>query len=542
MASHPGLLGRIAVHYKLISMEQLVEATREQSRCEHKKLGEILVERNLITPVQLTELLEVQRQYVENQRRKAAEQAQAAGRATPVRPIQTPRVTTAEPRAAPAREAEPAGLEIERTAHEAAPAVTPQSLEIEPTAYQGRPTATPQEAPGSLELDPVEEPPAATPPPPDVADAAPPPPVVAAVSAPAKSYPAPDPRAAAWLRETLTSAAKMRASDVLIHAGSKLKLRIFGRLVDRSDGEISRENAALVLEAALSATQRARLDEDGEVDFALALPGVGRFRANIYRQHRGLSGAFHFLPLTLPSLSDLGLPSSLVKLTNFHQGMVLVTGPAGCGKTSTLAALINILNEERADHILTIEDPIEYIHTSKRCVVNQRQVVSHTESFPRALRAALREDPDIICIGELRDLETISLALSAAETGHLVLATLHTSSAIRTLNRIVGAYPPGQQAQVRSMLSESLHAIVSQRLVPTADNQGVALALEILHITKAVANMLREDRAFQIQSVLQTGRAHGMLMLDHSLQDLVASGRITKAVAAASADDPKLFA
>jgi twitching motility protein PilT len=219
--------------------------------------------------------------------------------------------------------------------------------------------------------------------------------------------------------------------------------------------------------------------------------------------------------------------------------MVLVTGPAGCGKSTTLASLVDLINEERKEHILTIEDPIEFLHPSKRCLVNQRSVHSHTESFARALRAALREDPDVIVIGELRDLETISLALSAAETGHLVLATLHTNNSIRTLNRMIGAFPADQQDQIRTMLSESLRAVISQRLVSRADGAGRVAAIEMLVVTRAVANLIRENKTFQIHSVLQTGVAQGMALLDHSLKELLQSGVITKEEALRHCDEPK---
>jgi len=221
---------------------------------------------------------------------------------------------------------------------------------------------------------------------------------------------------------------------------------------------------------------------------------------------------------------------------------VLLTGPAGCGKSSTLAALVNIINQDRHDHIITIEDPIEYIHPSKGCVVNQRQVGPHTGSFARALRAALREDPDIIAIGELRDLETISLALTAAETGHLVLATLHTNNAIRTVNRILGVFPPNQQEQIRTMVSESLRAVVSQRLVARADGNGRVPAIEVLVANKAVGNLIRENKTFQIRSVLQTGLSHGMCLLDVSLAELVKKGIVTREEALKHADEPGRFA
>jgi twitching motility protein PilT len=260
---------------------------------------------------------------------------------------------------------------------------------------------------------------------------------------------------------------------------------------------------------------------------------------NAFREQRGLDAVFRAVPAEPPTLAELGLPASLAKFTNYHQGMVLVTGPANCGKSSTLAALVRILNEERRDHILTIEDPIEFVHGSKRCVVNQRSVGPHTGSFARALRAALREDPDVIVIGELRDFETVSLALTAAETGHLVLGTLHTNGAIRTINRIVGVFPADQQEQVRSMVSESLRAVVSQRLVATADGAGRVPALEILVVNKAAGNLIRENKTFQLHSQLQMGASQGMCLLDDSLNKLVKEKLVAKEEALRHCEDPK---
>jgi twitching motility protein PilT len=291
----------------------------------------------------------------------------------------------------------------------------------------------------------------------------------------------------------------------------------------------------------LDATQRELLARDGQVDFAWTLGGHARFRGNAYRHQFGLGLVLRSIPLEVPTLEGLGLPSTLAKLTNHHQGLVLITGPAGCGKSSTMAALLRLVNEERRDHIITVEDPIEFVHRPLRCVVNQRQVGRDTGSFARALKAALREDPDVIAIGELRDLETISLALTAAETGHLVLATLHTGSAIRTVDRVVGSFPPNQQAQIRTMLSESLRAVVSQRLVRRADGAGRVPALEILVGTRAVANLIRESKTFQIRSILQTGHAQGMCLLDTSLGQLVRDKVVARDEAVLHADDPKLI-
>jgi twitching motility protein PilT len=293
--------------------------------------------------------------------------------------------------------------------------------------------------------------------------------------------------------------------------------------------------------SALTPEQRDQFAERGEIDFCYTLNGVGRFRANAYRQQRGVDGVFRHIPQKPPSLEDLGLPTSLAKFTNYHQGMVLVTGPTGCGKSSTLAALVNLINEERREHILTIEDPIEYLHPSKRCVVNQRSVHSHTETFARALRAALREDPDVIVIGELRDLETISLALSAAETGHLVLATLHTNNAIRTLNRLIGAFPADQQGQIRMMISESLRAVISQRLLRRADGKGRVAAVEKLVTTRAVGHLIRENKTFQLHSILQTGATQGMGLLDHAIKAHLDAGTISKEEALKHCDDAKLL-
>jgi twitching motility protein PilT len=324
-----------------------------------------------------------------------------------------------------------------------------------------------------------------------------------------------------------------------VHAGLPPRFRLHGAFVARDEAAIPAERAEALVRAALTPEQAAVLDERGQLDFALALPGIGRFRVNAFREQRGLDAVFRAVPAEPPTLEDLGLPASLARFTNYHQGLVLLTGPANCGKSSTLAALVRILNEERRDHILTIEDPIEYVHASSRCVVNQRSVGPHTGSFARALRAALREDPDVIVIGELRDFETVSLALTAAETGHLVLGTLHTNGAIRTINRIVGVFPADQQEQVRSMVSESLRAVVSQRLVASADGERRVPALEILVVNKAVGNLIRENKTFQIHSQLQMGASQGMCLLDDSLNRLVKEKVVTREEALRHCEDPK---
>jgi twitching motility protein PilT len=353
---------------------------------------------------------------------------------------------------------------------------------------------------------------------------------------------APSPTGERMLDRVLTKAIQLHASDVHVHTGLPIQMRVGGRLLKANSAPLEpAQSESLILEI-LTESERTHFLAHNDLDFAYTLPGVGRFRGNVYRQRRGVDAVFRPIPLEPPTLDDLGLPSSLAKLTGYHQGLVLVTGPAGCGKSSTMAALINLINEDRPDHIVTVEDPIEFAHRSKTCVVNQRQVRKHTGSFASALRAALREDPDVIAIGELRDLETISLAITAAETGHLVLGTLHTNDAARTINRILDAYPPDQQSQIRAMISESLRAIVSQKLVPTVDGSRRVPALEILLVNIAVSNLIREERVFQLRSVMQTGRNLGMRLFDDSLVELMRAGTISKETARKHCEDPKLFA
>ena len=339
----------------------------------------------------------------------------------------------------------------------------------------------------------------------------------------------------------LTQAIKVKASDVHVHAGLPVKMRIHGKLQSLKMAPLEGEQAEQLALEILTREDLVLLREQGDVDLAYQIPSVGRFRGNVYRQRGSVDAVLRVVPMKATPLEGLGLPRGLARLATFHQGLVLLTGPAGCGKSSTMAALVDIVNEERRSHIITVEDPIEYLHPSKRCLVNQRQVRRHTESFASALRAALREDPDILAIGELRDLETVSLALTAAETGHLVLATLHTSSVIRTVDRMVDVFPPRQQSQACAMLSESLRAVVSQRLLPRSDGKELLPAVEILMMTPAVAHLVRERKTHQIHSVLQTGKAHGMCLLEDSLIELVANGSVTKETAQRFANDPKRF-
>ncbi len=285
----------------------------------------------------------------------------------------------------------------------------------------------------------------------------------------------------------------------------------------------------------LNDEQRERLAERGDVDFAYA-NAHGRFRASIVRQRLGLDLVFRIINTQVRSMDELGLPLQLKLLTQYHNGIVLVTGSVGSGKSTTLASLVEEVNRTRHDHIITLEDPIEYLLEPKGCHITQREVHHHTHSFATALRASLREDPDVIMVGEMRDLETIQLALTAAETGHLVMGTLHTGNAARTLDRILDVFPTEQREQIRVMVSESLRGVVSQQLVPRADGQGRALALEILTNTPAVANLIREGKTFMLPGVMQTGRKQGMQMMDDALTDLARRGVVSVEEAVARAE------
>ena len=287
-------------------------------------------------------------------------------------------------------------------------------------------------------------------------------------------------------------------------------------------------------------TQVKNFEEHWEADFSTEVKGIARFRVNVFNQNRGLAVVFRTIPSRVLSLEDLKAPEKFVDIIDVPRGLVLVTGPTGSGKSTTLAAMLNHINENRHEHILTIEDPIEFVHESKKCLVNQREVHRDTQSFSNALRAALREDPDIILVGELRDLETIRLALTAAETGHLVFGTLHTSSAAKTIDRIIDVFPGEEKQLVRSMLSESLRAVIAQTLLKKIAGGRIA-AHEILVATSAVKNLIREDKIAQIYSSIQTGAQYGMQTLDQCLQKLVSQGLIDRQTAASKAHDKTLF-
>jgi len=327
------------------------------------------------------------------------------------------------------------------------------------------------------------------------------------------------------MQDLLREAADKGASDLHLSAGEPPLLRVHGDLVRIDHPAVTPEQVTELVNSIMSDAQRATFEAEHEVDFACELEGKGRFRVNVFVHSRGPGAVLRTIPTQIPALDTLHMPPVLKELCTRERGLVLVTGPTGSGKSTTLAAMVDVINQTWDAHILTIEDPIEFVHPPKRCLVNQREVGPHTNSFSNALRSALREDPDVILIGEMRDLETISLALTAAETGHLVFGTLHTSSAPKTIDRIIDVFPAGQQGQIRTMLSESLEAVVAQTLLKKKGGGRVA-ACEVLIGTPAVRNLIREGKLHQITSMMQTGQRLGMQTLDMGLADLVKRGLI----------------
>lgn len=339
----------------------------------------------------------------------------------------------------------------------------------------------------------------------------------------------------------LVEAVASHASDIHLSAGAPPLQRIDSELVPMVGFPASLSDEWLVrsLAAIMSPVQQAAFAESCEVDLSYSVAGTGRFRVNVFRQMSRLAAAFRPIPTVIPSLEELGVPEVTHSLAMLPRGLVLVTGPTGSGKSTTLAAMVEAINSERSVHIITIEDPVEFVHRSKRSLIHQREVGSDTRSFGEALRRVLRQDPDVILIGEMRDAETMQVALTAAETGHLVLATLHTQGAAKSINRIVDSFPAFQQNQVRTQLGDTLQGVVSQTLVPRLSGTGRVVATEVLIHTPAVANLVREGQVSQLYSVLQTGSALGMHTLDQSLASLVKSGVVGRTVARELLEDPR---
>jgi twitching motility protein PilT len=323
------------------------------------------------------------------------------------------------------------------------------------------------------------------------------------------------------ITELLAFAVKNKASDLHLSSGLPPLIRVHGDIRRINLPPMEHEDVHAMVYDIMSDQQRKMYEEFLECDFSFAVPNLARFRVNAFNQQRGAAAAFRTIPSKVLSLEDLNAPKVFADLTDRPRGLILVTGPTGSGKSTTLAAMVNHVNENEFGHILTIEDPIEFLHESKKCLINQRELGPHTLSFPNALRAALREDPDYILVGEMRDLETIRLAMTAAETGHLVFGTLHTSSAAKTVDRIIDVFPAAEKEMVRSMLSESLVAVIAQTLIKTKDGQGRIAAHEIMIGTPAIRNLIRENKVAQMYSSIQTGQNLGMQTLDQCLVDLV---------------------
>ena len=343
------------------------------------------------------------------------------------------------------------------------------------------------------------------------------------------------------ISELLLFVHKEGASDLHISAGEQPMARIHGEMRRIEVPALNKEDVHVMLYDILNDQQRKRFEEQHELDFSIEMKNIARFRVNTFRQARGEAVVFRVIPSKILTLEELGLPKVLREVCKTERGLVLVTGPTGSGKSTTLASMIDVINHSLKGHIITIEDPIEFVHESKNCLINQRELGAHTLSFSNSLRSALREDPDIILVGEMRDLDTISLALTAAETGHLVFSTLHTSGASKTVDRVIDVFPPGQQEQIRAQFAESIQAIISQVLLKRRDGRGLVPALEIMIGTPAVRNLIRENKVAQLPSAIQTGQKFGMVSLDQSLKDLVSRNTVDKEQCLYLASNPNVF-
>jgi twitching motility protein PilT len=330
------------------------------------------------------------------------------------------------------------------------------------------------------------------------------------------------------------------ASDLHLTVGAPPTIRLHGDLIRLEEYPVMTPKGLQgMIYAILPQKARERLEQELELDMSYALPGKARFRVNVYFQRDSIGAAFRLIPYEIKTIEELGLPSVVADLARYPRGFVVVTGPTGSGKSTTLAAMVDIVNRERQGHIMTVEDPIEFLHKHRNCIVNQREVGADTHSFSAALKHVLRQDPDVILVGEMRDLETISTAITAAETGHLVFATLHTQDAPQTIDRIIDVFPPHQQQQVRVQLATTLQGVVTQQLLQTADGRGRVVAVEVLVATPAVRNLIREGKTHQIYSIMQAGGRFGMQTMDQSLANLVKAGKITQQIAYERCHDPE---
>ncbi len=349
-----------------------------------------------------------------------------------------------------------------------------------------------------------------------------------------------EPEVAVPIPELLEVVLERGASDLHLTAGAPPTIRLHGDLVRLEEYPVMTPKGLQgMIYAILPQRMRERLEQELELDMSYQLPGKARFRVNVYFQRDSLGAAFRLIPYEIKTIEELGLPSVVADLARYPRGFVVVTGPTGSGKSTTLAAMVDIVNRERQAHIMTVEDPIEFLHKHRSCIVNQREVGSDTHSFASALKHVLRQDPDVILVGEMRDLETISTAITAAETGHLVFATLHTQDAPQTIDRIIDVFPPHQQQQVRVQLATTLQGVVTQQLLQTADGRGRVVAVEVLVCTPAVRNLIREGKTHQIYSIMQAGGRFGMQTMEQALANLVKAGKITQQVAYERCHDPE---
>jgi twitching motility protein PilT len=334
---------------------------------------------------------------------------------------------------------------------------------------------------------------------------------------------------AATMHDLLTIMIERGASDLHITTGTPPQIRLHGKLTPLTQFErLTPQDTQRLAYSVLNEGQKQKFEEDNELDLSFGIQGLARFRCNVYRQRGAVAAAIRVIPIKIRSFDELGLPPVVEQLADRPKGLVLVTGPTGSGKSTTLAAMVDKINNERTEHIMTIEDPIEFVHHHKKCLVNQREVFSDTHSFKNALKYILRQDPDVVLVGEMRDLETISAALTIAETGHLTLGTLHTNSCAQTINRVIDVFPTTQQSQVRAQLSLVLEGVLSQQLIPTTDGRGRVMSLEIMVTTPAVRNLIREEKIHQIYSSMQAGQKFGMQTMNQSLLDLVQKRKITR--------------
>lgn len=343
----------------------------------------------------------------------------------------------------------------------------------------------------------------------------------------------------AEIRDILMEATNANASDVHITVGIPPKMRVNGKLISLDHfGKMLPVDTLAIANSIMTDKQKQKLDEHGQHDMSFSIPAVGRFRVNVFKQRGSVALALRLVATQVPDARTLGIPESVINLFQRKRGLVLVTGPTGSGKSTTLASIIDMINNNREAHVITLEDPIEFLYQHKRSIVNQREIGLDSDNYADALRAALREDPDVILVGEMRDLETISTAITAAETGHLVLSTLHTIGASSTVDRIVDVFPPHQQQQVRIQLANVLEAVISQQLIPTADGKARVAAFEVMHMNSAVRNMIREGKTHQLITVMQTNRKTGMITMDEAIIQLYQKSVITRDMALQFAQDP----